>query len=319
MSLKDIRKVFKTELDALKTLEARIDGSFLRALDLLENCRGRVVLTGIGKSGIIAHKISATFSSTGTPSVYLNAAEAIHGDLGFVQRGDLVIMVSRSGSTDEVHIILSQVKLLGVPVIGILGNVNSTLAEKCDIALDASVKEEACPFDLAPTASTTAALVVGDALAVALLKRKGFQQSDFAFLHPGGSLGKRLTVTIADIMHTGADIPVVSEEAKLQNVIVEMTSKMLGVTCVSDAEGKLSGIITDGDLRRLLKKTTELNGVSAMDIMTTNPKTIRGDALATRGINFMEKYSITQLVVTDGEGHIQGIVHLHDLIRAGIT
>ena len=308
-----------TELSAIKKLEARIDDSFLKALDLLEKCRGRVVLTGIGKSGIIAHKISATFSSTGTPSVYLNAAEAIHGDLGFIQRGDLVIVVSRSGSTDEVHLILSQVKLLGVPIIGILGSIHSALSEKCDVVIDASVEEEACPFGLAPTASTTVALVAGDALAVALLKRKGFNETDFAFLHPGGTLGRRLTMTISDVMHTGNAVPKVAENAKLQNVIVEMTSKMLGVTCVVDKDSRLSGIITDGDLRRLLKKTTELNGVSAIDIMSTSPKTITGNALAVRGINLMEKYSITHLVVTDDGGLIQGIVHLHDLIRAGIS
>lgn len=318
MSLAEVKRVIRTETAALIDLESRVDDSYLRALDSMQKCRGRVIVTGMGKSGIIAHKISATLSSTGTPSIYLNAAEAVHGDLGIMQPEDILLVVSRSGSTDEVRIILEHVKLLGVLIIGILGDIQSPLAAKCDIVIDASVKEEACPFGLAPTASSTAALVVGDTLAVALISRRGFTEIDFAFLHPAGALGRRLTMTVADLMHTDDELPIVTLKSPLQAVIMEMTSKRLGATCVVDGNHKLVGIITDGDLRRLLKKTTELNGICARDIMTQNPITITNDILATRGINIMERYNITQLVVLTENGRIEGIVHLHDLIKAGI-
>jgi arabinose-5-phosphate isomerase len=319
LSLNEIRRVVKTELEALNDLNERVDATYLRVLDLIMKCRGRVIVTGMGKSGIIAHKISATFSSTGTPSVYLNAAEAIHGDLGILRPDDLLMIISRSGITDELMVVLEHVRLLGVPIIGLLGNLSAPLATRCDVVIDASVREEACPFGLAPTSSTTTALVIGDALAVALISLRGFTELDFAFLHPGGVLGRRLTITIGNIMHTGSEIPQVRLNTSLQEVILEMTSKRLGATCVVDEQGKLVGIITDGDLRRLLEKTTKLNGICARDFMSSNPKTIKEDNLATSGINLMEKYNITQLVVLDGNNRVKGIVHLHDLLKVGIT
>ena len=318
MSLDRVREVIRKESEAIASLESKVGNGYLAALELLENCQGHVVVTGVGKSGIVAHKISATMTSTGTPAIFLNALEAAHGDLGLLRPTDVAIIVSRSGSTDELQIVLQHIKLLGVPVIGILGNVRSPLAEKCDVLLDASVVEEACPFNLTPTSSTSAAIVVGDALAIALLERRKFTEDDFAFLHPGGALGRRLKRTIGDIMHTGDDIPLVHESAMLPEIIIEMTSKMLGVTCVVDESDQLTGIITDGDLRRLLKKSTDLNGVVAVDIMTDNPKIISESALAARGINIMEKFSITHLVVVDDDRKPVGIVHLHDLLRAGI-
>ena len=319
MSLAEIKRVINTELESLSELESRIDDTYLQALDLMHKCQGRVIVTGMGKSGIIAHKISATLSSTGTPSVYLNAAEAIHGDMGIIKPEDILLVLSRSGGTDEVKIILEHVKLLDVQIIGILGDTKSPLAEKCDIVLDASVKEEACPYGLAPTASTTVALVLGDALAVALISRRGFREIDFAFLHPGGALGRRLTMTISNLMHTGAELPLVKENASLQEVIFEMTSKLLGATSVVDSNNKIVGIITDGDLRRLLEKTHVLNGICAKDVMSPNPKTVSGDILATRGINIMEKFNITQLVIVDDSGTVTGMVHLHDILKAGIN
>ena len=319
MSLAEIKRVINTEMESLSDLISRIDDTYLLALDLMHKCPGRVIVTGMGKSGIIAHKISATLSSTGTPSAYLNAAEAIHGDMGIIKPEDILLVLSRSGGTDEVKIILEHVKLLDVKIIGILGDPKSPLAEKCDLVLDASVKEEACPYGLAPTASTTAALAIGDALAVALISRRGFTEIDFAFLHPGGALGRRLTMTITDIMHSGDDLPIVNEDSSLQEVIFEITSKMLGATAVVDKNKKIIGIITDGDLRRLLEKTHELNGIRAKEVMSPDPKTVKGDILATRGINIMEKFNITQLIIVDYEDTIVGMVHLHDLLKAGIN
>ncbi|MBC8205347.1 KpsF/GutQ family sugar-phosphate isomerase [bacterium] len=318
MSIERAKQVIRHESQAISRLESRVGENFMQALSLLEKCRGHVVVTGVGKSGIVARKLSATLSSTGTPAVFLNALEAAHGDIGLLRASDVVIIISRSGTTDELQYILQYIKLLAIHVIGILGNIKSYLADKCDIVLDASVEAEACPFNLAPTTSSTAALVMGDALAIALLERKGFTEDDFKFLHPGGTLGRRLRRTIFDLMHSGGELPLVNESTPINKVIIEMTSKMLGVTCVVNEQGRLTGIITDGDLRRLLEKSTKLNGVAAVDFMSRDPKTVSGDALAAKGVNLMERFSITHLVVVDKDSKPQGIVHLHDLLRAGI-
>lgn len=321
-SLEECRRVIRIEAQAVEALLGRIDGNITRALDLLEACNrrsGRVILTGMGKSGLVARKIAATLTSTGTASLFLHPTEAVHGDMGVVNPSDSAVVVTKSGRTDELAALLPAFRLVGIPVIGLLGDPNSPLAENCDIVIDVSVREEACPMDLAPTASTTAALVMGDALAIALLHRRGFTQEDFALLHPGGTLGRRLLLKIDSIMHTGDEIPRVSVSTSLKDLIVEMTGKMLGATCVLDEDDRLVGIITDGDLRRLLERQVDLSGVAARDFMTPDPKTIHPDALATRAIHLMEKHSITQLVVVDKRDELTGIVHLHDLLKAGIS
>jgi arabinose-5-phosphate isomerase len=297
-----------------------VDEKILEVLEMLEACgrrSGRVILTGMGKSGLVARKIAATLSSTGTPSLFLHPSEAAHGDVGVVSPRDAVLVVSKSGRTDELDALLPAFRLLGIPVIGLLGDPKSSLAERCDVVVDVSVKEEACPFDLAPTASTTAALGMGDAIAIALLYRRGFTQEDFALLHPGGTLGRRLLTRVDAIMHTGDEVPIVPRNAPLKQLIMEMTSKRLGATCVAE-NGKLLGIITDGDLRRLLERQVDLTKIRACDLMSATPKTIEPEALATRAINIMERHSIMQLVVTRSAGELVGIVHMHDLLKSGI-
>jgi arabinose-5-phosphate isomerase len=319
-TLDECRRVIQIEAEAVRGLLGRVDKKILEVLEILEACgrrSGRVILTGMGKSGLVARKIAATFSSTGTPSLFLHPTEAAHGDVGVVSPRDAVMVISKSGRTDELEALLPAFRLLGIPVIGLLGDPKSPLAERCDVVVDVSVKEEACPFDLAPTASTTAALVMGDAIAIALLFRRGFTQEDFALLHPGGTLGRRLLTRVESVMHTGDEIPIVRRDAPLKQLILEMTSKRLGATCVAE-NGKLLGIITDGDLRRLLERQVDLTKVRALDLMTVNPKTIEPEALATRAINIMERYSIMQLVVTKRTGELAGIVHMHDLLKSGI-
>ncbi len=319
-AISDCRRVIEIESRAVVNLLARLDGNITRTVDLLEACtkrNGRVILTGMGKSGLVARKIAATLSSTGTPSLFLHPSEAVHGDMGVVSARDTAIVISKSGRTDELSILLPAFRLLGIPVIGLLGDPRSPLAERCDVVVDVSVNEEACPLDLAPTASTTAALVMGDALAIALLHRQGFTKEDFAILHPGGTLGRRLLLRIESIMHTDQEIPRVSVDASLRQLIVEMTGKRLGATCVLEGD-RLVGIITDGDLRRLLEREVDLSNITAHDLMTPNPKTIEPEALATSAINMMERYGITQLVVTSRRGELRGIIHMHDLLKAGI-
>lgn len=317
-ALEDGRRALEIESRAVGALKDRLGEPFQKAIEILANCRGRVIVTGMGKSGLIGRKISATLSSTGTPSNFLHPAEGVHGDLGMVDKQDVVILLSKSGNTDEVNVLLPFFKLLNLPIIGLLGTISSPLAERCDVVLDVSVAEEASPGNLAPTASSTAALAMGDALAVALLRYKGFTSEDFATVHPGGVLGRKLLLKIGDIMHRGNEIPTVEEQTPLRQVILEMTSKRLGVTCVLDSGGKLAGIITDGDLRRLMERTTDLSDVVAGDFATRNPKTVDADALATRAIHIMETYKITHLVVLDDDGRPQGILHMHDLLQAGI-
>ena len=272
----------------------------------------------MGKSGIIARKIVATMNSTGTAALFMHPTDALHGDLGMVRKEDVAIIISKSGNTEELHQLMPILKRIGVPIIGILGDVSSKLAKECDVILDVSVKEEACPHDVAPTASTTASLVMGDAVAIALLEMRGFTIEDFALLHPGGSLGKRLSLRIEEIMIKGKDIPVVNEKTSLKDTILEITSKRLGTTCVVNNEGILIGIVTDGDLRRLLEKTLEIKNLTAEDVMSKKPKTISKSLLASFALQQIEKFNITSLIVVDKENKPEGIVHLHDLVKLGL-
>jgi arabinose-5-phosphate isomerase len=320
-SLEECRRVIRIEARAVEALLSRVGDNIGKALDALEACSrrgGRVILTGMGKSGLVARKIAATLSSTGTASLFLHPSEALHGDMGVVSPKDAAIVVSKSGVTEELGMLLPAFRLLDIPVIGLLGSPESSLADKCDLVIDVSVAEEACPMDLVPTASTTAALVMGDALAMALLHRRGFTKEDFAFLHPGGTLGRRLLLKVESIMHTGDEVPRVHVSTPLRQLIVEMTGKRLGATCVLDENERLVGIITDGDLRRLMERTPDLSNIKAGDFMTPKPKTILADALATRAIHLMERYSITQLVVVSHLDELLGIIHLHDLLKVGI-
>ncbi len=318
MVIEQAKKVLKIEAEAISALTERINDSFIKAVDLICSCKGKVVVTGVGKSGLIGQKIASTLASTGTPSFFMHPAEGIHGDLGMLSRDDVVIAISNSGESDEVSQILTVVKRMGLPMIAMTGNLNSTLAKAGDTLLDISVKEEACPLGLAPTASTTATLAMGDALAVAALDKRGFKKEDFALLHPGGTLGKRLLLRVSDVMHKGKDLPLVKEETLMKEALFEITSKRLGITGVMDSKGMLTGSITDGDLRRAMEKGLDILNKKASDIMTGNPKRIGTDALAAEALQKMEQHSITSLFVMDGE-KITGIVHLHDLLKAGVV
>jgi len=306
------RKVLQTEAAAILALVDRLDARFVRAVELLRDCRGRVVVTGMGKSGIIARKIAATLASTGTPAFFLHPAEAIHGDLGVIQAGDIVVALSHSGETDEILRLLETIRRGGAGIIAITGQPGSTLGQFADVALDCHVAEEACPLNLVPTASTTAALALGDALAMTLLVEKGFRAEDFANLHPGGKLGKRL-MRVEQLMHAGEDITQVDETTSMRDVIYEMSRKGLGMTCVTSG-GALVGIITDGDLRRRMTTTPDVLGLRATDVMSTSPVTIPRHLLAVEALNLMEQRKITSVIVSAGTA-IQGVVHLHDLWR----
>jgi arabinose-5-phosphate isomerase len=310
--------VIRIEGQAVLDLEPRIDESFARAVDLLAACKGRVIVSGVGKSGVIARKVVATMNSTGTPSVFLHPADAIHGDLGIVRGDDVVICISKSGNTKEMIALLPLFRRLGVPLIALIGRADSLLGRQADVVLDASVKVEACPHDLAPTASTTVALALGDAIAVALLERRGFGKDDFALFHPGGSLGRRLLLKVDELMATGDAVPRVGIAVPLMDAIVEMTTKRLGCTCVLAPDGTLAGIITDGDLRRLLQRTGELSGLTAADVMTRDPKTAPLGALAVSVLQGMESFKVTQIIVVDAGKVPAGVVHLHDLVNAGL-
>jgi arabinose-5-phosphate isomerase len=312
------REVIRIEAQALDALAARIDHTFADAVDLLINSAGRVILTGMGKSGLVARKIVATMNSTGTAAVFLHPSDAVHGDLGMVRAEDVVICLSKSGDTQEIRQLIPMFRRIGVKIIAMVGNCASPLALQSDVVLDTSVKEEACPHDLAPTASTTAMLALGDALAIALLDKRGFTKEEFAMFHPGGNLGKRLLLRVEEMMVSGANVPIVREGVPISDAIVEMTSKRLGATCVVDASGRLRGIVTDGDLRRLLQRTNNVANVTAADAMTKNPKTIRKGLLAATALEEMESFSITQLVVVDEQYCPVGMLHLHDLVKAGL-
>ena len=314
------KRVVRVELEAVRALLDRIDESFAEAVELLYRCRGRVVVTGMGKSGIIGRKIAATLASTGTPSFFLHPAEGVHGDLGMLTRQDVVVAISNSGRTKEVLEVIPVVKRLGLKLIAMTGDMGSELAKRADVVLDVSVEREACPLGLAPTSSTTAALVMGDALAMALLKKKGFKREDFAIVHPAGSLGKKLLLRVEDLMHTVNEVPMVLPRTPMKDVVIEISEKRLGMTTVVDEEGRLVGVITDGDLRRLIERMGKaMFDATASEVMTKRPKVIERDALAVRALNEMEKYSITSLVVVDAEGKVEGVIHLHDLLKSGIV
>jgi arabinose-5-phosphate isomerase len=314
------KKVLRIEAEAITALIDRIDNNLVKALDIIYSCPGRVVVTGMGKSGLIGKKIAATLASTGTPALFLNPAEGGHGDIGMVSKGDVVIAISNSGETDEIITILPVLKRLDIKLISFTGSLTSTLAKISDVVLDVSVKEEACPMGLVPTASTTAALAMGDALAVALLSKRGFREEDFAFFHPGGNLGRRLLLTAGELMHKGDSIPFVNEEITMKHAIIEISSKRLGITTVINESSQLLGIITDGDLRRGLEKWGEkFFSLKARDVMTHNPKTIARDTLAVKALSIMETYAITSLVIINPHDRVEGIVHLHDILKSGIV
>jgi len=311
-------RVLRLEADGIAGLRARLDDRFVRAVELMHGCRGRVIVTGMGKSGLIGRKIAATLASTGTPAFFLHPAEGVHGDIGMVSREDLVLGLSNSGETDEMLAVLPAIKRLGVPLVLLTGSPGSTLARQADVVLDVGVAEEACPMNLAPTSSTTAALAMGDALAMALLDLRGLGPEDYAALHPRGSLGWRSLFRVRDLMHTGDAVPVVRETATMKEAIEEMSAKRLGMTTVVDEAGRLVGVITDGDLRRQQLAHGALLDRRAGDCMTTDPKRIGADELAARALALMEGV-MTSLVITDEAGRPAGVVHIHDILRAKIV
>lgn len=312
------REVIQLEAEALQTLAKRMDAKFAEACRLILACQGRVIVTGMGKSGHIGGKIAATLASTGTPSFFVHPGEASHGDLGMITPADIVLAISNSGETAEILTILPIIKRMGVKLIALLGKTDSSLARQADAILFAGVEKEACPHNLAPTASTTAALAIGDALAVTLLKSRGFTREDFARAHPAGSLGRRLLLYVADVMHTGTSIPQVTEEANLREALLEMTGKGLGMTGVVNRQGVLEGIFTDGDLRRVLARGIDVYNAKITDVMTRNPKTTRADRLAVEIVQMMQSSKINGLFVVDGKNHVLGALNMHDLFRAGI-
>ena len=317
ISIKEIAKqTLSIEAASIKELREFIDESFVEVVHLLDNMKGRLVVSGIGKSAIIGQKIVATLNSTGTPSIFMHAADAIHGDLGMVQQDDVVMIISKSGESPEIKVLVTLIKNLGNKLIAMVGNLNASLALGADLLLNTTVSQEACPNNLAPTSSTTAQLAMGDALAVCLMEVKGFTSSDFAKFHPGGSLGKKLYLRVSDLSKLN-ERPAVNQNSSIKDVIVEITRKRLGLTAVLDENDTLKGVITDGDLRRMLEKGNDIINTTAKDIMGIHPKTIEGDALAVDALDRMRKNNITQLIVTEDK-HYAGVIHLHDLIREGI-
>ena len=319
MYTKQAKEVLKIEAQAIQGLSRKIGASFNEAVVLLAKCPGRVIVTGMGKGGIVGQKISATLSSTGTPSLFLHSAEAIHGDLGRVTKEDVVLAISNSGETEEVIRMLPLIKKIGAKLIALTGNVKSTLAKHSDVVLDVSVKKEACPLGLAPTASTTATLAMGDAIAVCLLKKKGFREEDFAFYHPGGALGKRLLLKVEDIMRKGPANPVVGEEALIKDVLFKITEARAGAASVIDKRKKLTGIFTDGDLRRHLETDGQLARRKVKDVMTKNPVTISKDRLASEALRILKEKRIDELPVVDPKGRPIGMLDVQDLLKAGLV
>ena len=321
MIIAEAKKVIRIEAEALLALADSINGEFERAVKLILASRGRVIVTGMGKSGLIGQKIASTMASTGTPAFFLHPAEAIHGDLGMIMKGDVVIAISSSGETEELLRILPIIERIGAQLIAMTGRPGSNLAKTGDVLLNVAVKEEACPLGLAPTASTTATLAMGDALAVALLVERGFKADDFALFHPGGSLGKKLLLKVSDLMHSGSSMPIVQADVLMREALFEITSKGLGCTGVADSNGALSGVITDGDLRRALEKGVEFLDRPAAELMHKNPKRILAVDLAAKALQQMENHSITSLFVFEDDKSTVpvGMVHLHDLLKAGIA
>lgn len=315
------RRVLRIEAQALSDLADRIDGDFSRAVEMLLACKGRVVITGMGKSGLICQKIASTMASTGTPAFFLHPAEGIHGDLGMLMKGDVVIAVSNSGETDEIVRILPVIKRMGLPLVAMSGNPCSALRRAGDVFLDISIREEACPLGLAPTASTTATLAMGDALAVALLVRRGFKEEDFALFHPGGSLGRKLLLKVEELMHCGSEMPMCHESTPLKEALFEITSKKLGITGVLNDAGQLVGVFSDGDLRRSMAQGFEVLDRPIGEAMARSPKRVLASALAAEAVQIMEAHTITSLFVFDSdEGRVPvGIIHLHDLLKAGVV
>jgi arabinose-5-phosphate isomerase len=314
------RRVLKIESEAVLALSDKLNGNFSRAVDLIFSARGRVVVTGMGKSGLVGKKIAATFASTGTPSFFMHPAEASHGDLGMVTSQDVIIAISSSGETNELIDLIPFLKRFDVSIISMTGNADSTLARSSDAFLDVSVKEEACPMGITPTASTTAALAMGDALAVALIERRGFKKEDFASFHPGGSLGKQLFVKVKDLMHVGEELPLISARTHVMDAVMEISSKRLGIGIVVGEDGKLAGALTDGDIRRGIQKyAKDFFDMKAGDVMTLNPRTISEEELAAKALAVMQSHSITSLIVPGPSGEAAGIIHLHDILKKGIV
>lgn len=312
------KEAAQKEYEAVKDIIERIDNNFAHACELMMNCRGRVIVTGVGKSGHIAHKMAATLASTGTPSFFVHASEASHGDFGMITRDDVVVTISNSGSTSELMTLIPMFKRLGIAIISMSGKPTSPLAEFATVNLDVSVEEEACPLNLAPTSSTTATLVMADALAVALLEARGFSAEDFAFSHPGGALGRKLLLKVQDLMHAGDALPRCNSDAKLIEALAEMTEKGFGMTTVVGADDQLLGIFTDGDLRRAINNNVDLNTIAVSDVMTANPLTVHQGILAAEALLMMEQKKITALVVQGDDNDAVGVLHMHDLLRAGI-
>ncbi len=310
--------VIETEAQAVFELTQRINEHFEAACELLLACKGRIVVTGMGKSGHIGKKVAATFSSTGSPAFFMHPGEASHGDMGMITRQDTVLAISNSGNTPEIVTLLPLLKRLDIPVIALTGNPESILAKAATVNIDISIRQEACPLGLAPTTSTTVSLVMGDALAIALLQARGFSAEDFALSHPGGALGKRLLLRIDDIGHRGKEIPIVHETVTVREALIEVTAKKLGMTCVTDEQGHLVGIYTDGDIRRTLTREYDINTTPLKEVMTRNCRTIGHDVIAAEALAIMQKYSITALVIVDDEQRPSAVVHLHDLLRAGV-
>ena len=319
--MKEAKRVLNIEAQSILDLVERIDENFSRAVELLYDCKGKVVLMGMGKSGLVGRKISSTFASTGTPSFFLHPAEGLNGDFGMLSKEDVIIAISNSGETRELLEVLPLIKRYGNRLVTFTGSLNSSLAKAGDVNLDIHVKEEACPLNLAPTASTTATLALGDALAIAVMGKRDFKEEDFAILHPGGTLGKRLLLKVEDLMHVGKAFPMVSGKTLMKDAIFEITSKRLGVTGVCNSDGHLVGVITDGDLRRALEKFSDLLYRKASEVMTKNPKWIEKESLAAEAVQKMEEYSITSLFVFNkaGDKVPVGIIHLHDLLKAGVV
>ena len=317
-ALRLARETFDIEAAAVLGLKPRLGASFARAVELMLAVRGRVVVMGMGKSGHVGRKIAATLASTGTAAMFVHPAEASHGDLGMIKTVDLVLAISNSGEVNELTVLLPVVKRLGVPMIAMTGNASSTLAQHADITLDTGVEKEACPLNLAPTASTTAQMVMGDALAVALLDARGFKAEDFARSHPGGSLGRKLLTHVSDLMRAGAEVPKVGPDSSFSELMREMSAKGLGASAVVDVEGQVVGIFTDGDLRRLIEKGVDLRHTTPREVMHPNPRTIRADALAVEAVELMERYRITSVLVVDDRGVLCGALNTNDLMRAKV-